>query len=42
MLPVVGQELLSKVWEDAGEHKDVYFVKVTTLLDHLDNIFPQA
>lgn len=42
MLPVAGRELLSKVWVDPEEKKDVYFVKVTALLDQLDNIFPQA
>ncbi len=42
MLPVAGRELLGKVWEDPGEQKDVYFVKVTALLDQLGNIFPQA
>lgn len=42
MLPVVGQALLSKVWDKPEEQKDVYFVKVTALLDQLDNIFPQA
>ncbi len=42
MLPVAGRELLGKVWDDPEEHKDVYFVKVTALLNQLDNIFPQA
>jgi len=41
-LPVEGQHLLSKVWDNPGNKKDVYFVKALTLIDQLDSIFPQA
>ena len=42
LLPVVGEALLSKVWVDPGKQKDVYFVKATALINHLEEIFPDA
>ncbi len=42
LLPVVGKELLSKVWDNPEDLKDVYFVKVKALIDHLEEIFPDA
>jgi hypothetical protein len=42
LLPVVGEELLSKVWDNPGDQKDVYFVKATALIGHLEEIFPDA
>jgi hypothetical protein len=42
LLPVVGEALLSKVWDNPGEQKDVYFVKATALINHLEEIFPTA
>jgi len=42
LLPVVGEDLLSKVWDNPGDKKDVYFVKAKALIDHLEEIFPDA
>ena len=42
LLPVAGAALLSKVWYDPGERKDVYFVKTSALIDQLAEIFPDA
>ena len=37
-----GSPISSKVWDDPGPEKDVYFVKATALIDHLAEIFPEA
>lgn len=42
LLPVVGEELLSKIWDNPGDKKDVYFVKAKALIEHLEEIFPNA
>lgn len=40
ILPVTGADLLSRVWDNPGHHKDVVFVKAQSLIDHLEDIFP--
>lgn len=42
LLPVVGEALLSKVWDNPGRQKDVYFVEAAALIDHLEELFPEA
>jgi len=39
---VVGNALLSKVWDAPGDQKDVSFVKASALIKHLEEIFPDA
>ena len=42
LLPVLGEDLLGKVWDNPGYKKDVYFVKAKALIDNLEGIFPDA
>ena len=42
LLPVSGEKLLRKIWDNPGDRKDVYFVKVKALINHLEEIFPDV